>query len=147
MVTTISGTTITFTDGSTWGGANGTLTPDTNTSRTSQSFNIGHIILGNCIFRANTVGYSVGGQYLWALNNTDSFYFTGNPGAGATMVSGYPAANISIPADDSRLGSQSYYALGGPGGTLTGSWRARGMACAAGINQTNGFFVLLERVA
>lgn len=144
MATTISGTTVTFTDGSTWGGANGTLTPDTNTSRTSQSYNIGHIILANTIFNGNSSGFSTGGSYVFAMNKTNSMYYTGRyTYPYETAVS--PAVNISFPADDSRHGSQSYFALGS--GNLAGSWRARGMACGAGINQTNGYFVLLERVA
>ena len=144
MTTTISGTTVTFTDGSTWGGANGGLTPDGNTSRTSQSFNIGHIILANCIFSANATGFQYGGTNFWSLNVVNSWFniygfISTNP----------PGANITYAADDSRLGSQSYYALGnnGQNGVLAGSWRARGQACGAGINQTNGYFVLMERVA
>ena len=143
MTTTISGTTVTFTDGSTWGGANGTLTPDTNTDRISQSFNVGHIILANCIFNANNVGYESGGIMFWALNSANSYFHIY-----AGTVNLAPKANISIAADDSRHGSQSYFARGaGPSGDLAGTWRARGQACGAGINQTNGYFVLMERVA
>lgn len=144
MATTISGTTVTFTDGSTWGGANGTLTPDTNTSRTATSFNIGHIILANTIFNANSTGFSTGGSYVFAMNMTNAMYYTGRY-TYAFVQATSPAANTLLPANDSRHGSQSYFALGS--GNLAGSWRARGMACGAGINQTNGYFVLLERVA
>ena len=143
MATTISGTTVTFTDGSTWGGANGDLTPDSNTSRTSQSFNIGHIILANCIFAANTAGFEHGGYTFWALNSSNSYYhiYVGTVNLG-------PKANIVYAANESRHGSQSYFARGtGPSGDLTGTWKARGQACGAGINQTNGYFVLMERVA
>jgi hypothetical protein len=150
MATTISGTTVTFTDGSTWGGANGALTPDGNTSRTSQSYNIGHIILANTIFYANQQSFSVGGSLLWELNSTNRFYFVGNPYAGAAFTNRAPGVNTTLAADHPRHGSQSYFALGnytdGTGG-LAGSWRARGMACGAGINQALGFFVLMERVA
>ena len=143
MATSISSTTVTFTDGSTWGGANGTLTPAPNTGRTDTSFNIGHIILGNCIFNANTAGYEPGGYTFWALNSANSYYhiYAGPVNLG-------PKANISYAADDSRHGSQSYFARGGgPSGALDGTWKARGQACGAGINQTLGYFVLLERVA
>lgn len=143
MATTISGTTVTFTDGSTWGGANGTLTPDSNTSRTSLDFNIGHIILANCIFPANQLGFTSGGRTFWALNTNNQFY---------SIDYGYnnlpPAANTVNAADHPRHGSQSYFALSSSGtGRLTGTWKNRGQACGAGINQTNGYFVLLERVA
>jgi hypothetical protein len=141
MTTTISGTTVTFTDGSTWGGANGTLTPDSNTDRVSQSFNLGHIILANCIFSANNLGFESGGVIFWALNAANSYYHIY-----AGTVNNAPSANISFSANDSRHGSQSYFARGGTG-TLSGTWRARGQACGAGINQTNGYFVLMERVA
>lgn len=144
MATTISGSTVTFTDGSVWNGTVGSLTPDSNTSRTSQSYNIGHIILANTIFNANGSGYSSGGTWVFAMNKTNSMYYTGQytyPYEQAVS----PAVNVSLPADDPRHGSQSYFALGS--GNLAGSWRARGMACGAGINQTNGYFVLLERVA
>jgi len=144
MATSISGTTVTFTDGSTWGGATGSLTPDTNTSRTSQSYNIGHIILANTIFNANGSGFSTGGSFVFAMNMTNSMYYTGRY-TYANVQNVSPAVNVSLPADDSRHGSQSYFALGS--GNMAGSWRARGMACGAGINQTNGYFVLLERVA
>lgn len=144
MATTISGTTVTFTDGSTWGGANGALTPDGNTSRTSQSYNIGHIILANTIFNANQNGFTTGGSYVWALNMVNQAWYTGRftyPNYTALT----PAVNTAFSANDSRHGSQSYFALGN--GNLAGSWKARGMACGAGINQTNGYFVLMERVA
>jgi hypothetical protein len=146
MATTISGTTVTFTDGSTWGGANGTLTPDTNTSRTSQSYNIGHLILANTIFNANGSGYTSGSFWLYALNMTNQGYYSAGLGFPAGTYSQVPKVNTLLPADDSRHGSQSYFIIGGTG-DLAGSWRARGMACGAGINQINGFFVLLERVA
>jgi hypothetical protein len=145
MATTISGTTVTFTDGSTWGGANGALTPDGNTSRTSQDFNIGHIVLANCIFLGNQTGFVSGGRRFWALNTNNQYY---------SIDFGYantpPAVNTtaSFPVNDPRHGSQSYFALGSSGsGLLTGTWKNKGMACGAGINQTNGYFVLLERVA
>ena len=143
MVTTISGTTVTFTDGSTWGGANGTLTPDANTDRTATSFNIGHIVLSNCIFSGNTTGFMSGGTNSWALNASNQWYNGFLYGYG----SGSPVANSVFAANDSRHGSQSYFALGGPYGYLTGTWKNRGMAMGAGINQTNGYFVLQERVA
>ena len=144
MATTISGTTVTFTDGSTWGGANGTLTPDVNTSRTSQSYNIGHIILANTIFNANQNGFITGGSYVWALNMVNQAWYTGRF-APANYTALTPAVNTAFSANDARHGSQSYFALGN--GNLAGSWKARGMACGAGINQTNGYFVLMERVA
>jgi hypothetical protein len=143
MATTISGTTVTFTDGSTWGGANGGLTPDGNTSRTSQDYNIGHIVLANCIFNGNTSGFQSGGRNAWALNAANQYYNGFVYGYG----NGSPVVNIAFAANDSRHGSQSYFALGGPYGYLTGTWRNRGMAMGAGINQTNGYFVLVERVA
>jgi hypothetical protein len=144
MATTISGTTVTFTDGSTWGGANGGLSPDGNTDRTSQSYNIGHIILANTIFNANQLGFSTGGSYVWALNSVNQSWYTGRF-TYPFSVAMTPAVNTLYPANEPRHGSQSYFALGN--GNLSGSWRARGMACGAGINQTVGYFVLMERVA
>jgi hypothetical protein len=142
MATTISGTTVTFTDGSTWGGANGALTPDGNTSRTSLDHNIGHIILANCIFTANTLGFESGGLTFWALNMPNSYYHIY-----AGVINLAPNVNTAFAANDSRHGSQSYFARGYGGSTLSGTWKARGQACGAGINQTNGYFVLMERVA
>ena len=141
MTTTISGTTVTFTDGSTWGGANGTITPETlASSRQATSFNTGHIILANCIFSANNIGYESGGFSFWALNNTNFYH----------IYSGYinanPGVNTAYADNDSRLGSQSYYERGGTT-ALAGTWKNRGQACGAGINQTFGYFVLMERVA
>jgi hypothetical protein len=146
MATTISGTTVTFTDGSTWGGANGALTPDGNTSRTSQSFNIGHIILANTIFTTNQEagGFQTGGSSVFSMNITNAAYYTGRY-FGANVYGVSPGVNTVFNADHPRHGSQSYFALGP--GNMAGSWRARGMACGAGINQTNGYFVLMERVA
>lgn len=144
MATTISGTTVTFTDGSTWGGANGALTPDANTARTAQSFNIGHLILANMIFYANTVGFMSGGRFFYGLNGVNKYYIDFG------ISGGNPAVNINFPVTDSRHGSQSYFALGDGGtgvGVLSGTWKSRGQACGAGINQTNGYFVLMERVA
>jgi hypothetical protein len=143
MVTTISGTTVTFTDGSTWGGANGGVTPDGNTSRVSQDYNIGHLILSNCIFYSAS-GYQSGGNFFWPLNSNNNYYNTGGSNMG-----GSPAVNTQAAANDARHGSQSYFALGTNNGlgALTGTWKHRGMACGAGINQTNGYFVLQERVA
>lgn len=142
MATTISGSTVTFTDGSTWGGANGALTPDGNTSRVSQSYNIGHLILSNCIFYSRS-GYSAGGNHVWPLNGT--IYYV-NGGGGVSLP---PAVNTSLAANDTRHGSQSYFALGQNNGLdwLTGTWKNRGMAAGAGINQVVGYFVLQERVA
>ena len=152
MATSISGTTVTFTDGSTWGGANGSdpvwggLIVAPNTVRTDTSFNIGHVILANCIFNANVSGYEPGGYTFWALNSSNSYYhiFAG-------PVNFAPAVNttVNFAFNDPRHGSQSYFARGsGSGtGTLVGTWKARGQACGAGINQTNGYFVLMERVA
>lgn len=144
MATTISGTTVTFTDGSTWGGATGSVVPDTNTANNAQSFNVGHLILANCIFSANNLGFESGGLIFWALNMPNSYYHIY-----AGVVNLAPAANTTFAANDSRHGSQSYFARGaGSGtGTLSGTWKARGQACGAGINQTNGYFVLMERVA
>jgi hypothetical protein len=145
MVTTISGTTVTFTDGSTWGGATGSVVPDTNTARTSESYNIGHLILSNCVFTANSNGFGPGGRYFWAINANNQFYGIDN---GFTDVP--PAVNTTatFPVDHPRHGNQSYFALSSIGpGRLAGTWKNRGMACGAGINQTNGYFVLQERVA
>ena len=144
MATTISGTTVTFTDGSVWNGTVGSLTPAPNTNRVDTSFNIGHIILANCIFSANNLGFENGGYIFWALNAANSYYHIY-----AGPVNLAPAANTTFAADDARHGSQSYFARGnGSGtGTLVGTWKARGQACGAGINQTNGYFVLMERVA
>jgi hypothetical protein len=158
MTTTISGSAVTFTDGSVWGGANGSdpvwggLIVAPNTNRADTSFNIGHVILANCIFNANNGGFTTGGITFWALNSTNSYYHIY-----AGMINRGPAANVTtptspsyFPADHPAHGSQSYFALGDPGitnGGLVGTWKARGQACAAGINQTNGYFVLMERVA
>jgi len=146
MATTISGTTVTFTDGSTWGGANGALTPAPNTVRTDTSFNIGHLILANTIFNANTTGYEAGSFWLFALNMTNQGYYSAGLGFPAGTYPKVPKVNNLIAYNDARHGSQSYFIIGGTN-DLAGSWRARGMACGAGINQINGFFVLLERVA
>jgi hypothetical protein len=148
MAITFTGTTGTFSDGSTQTGSYpaGVTTPDTNTANNAQSFNIGHLILANCIFSANTVGYEPGGYMFWALNSANSYYHIY-----AGTVNLAPAANttVTFPVNESRHGSQSYFARGnGSGtGTLSGTWKARGQACGAGINQTNGYFVLMERVA
>jgi hypothetical protein len=143
MATTISGSTITFTDGSTWGGANGTLTPANNAVRTDTAFNIGHIILSNCIFSGNAAGFMSGGTNAWALNASNQWYNGFVYGYG----NGTPAANNVFAANDARHGSQSYFALSSGSNTLVGTWKNRGMAMGAGINQTNGYFVLQERVA
>jgi hypothetical protein len=120
--------------------------PDTNTDRSSQSYNVGHLILANTIFVPNSDGYSTGGIWVFAMNTTNSMYYTGRytyPFVQAVS----PAVNTQTPFayNHPTQGSQSYFAIGP--GNLAGSWRARGMACGAGINQTNGYFVLLERVA
>jgi hypothetical protein len=148
MVTTISGTTVTFTDGSTWGGANGALTPDGNTARNSQSYDIGHLILANTIFTPNNTGFQIGGDQIFALNMTNQGYYTGRYAPAGVYTIG-PSVNTSFAADHPRHGSQSYYALSGAygGNNVSGTWRTRGMACGTGINQTNGYFLLWERVA
>jgi len=146
MTTTITGSTITFTDGSTWGGSTGSVVPDTNTDRSSQSYNIGHLILANTIFTANADGFSTGGTSVFSMNITNAAYYTGRY-TYPNVYSVSPAVNTqaTFAYNHPTQGSQSYFALGP--GNLAGSWRARGMACGAGINQTNGYFVLLERVA
>ena len=144
MAITFTGTTGTFSDGSTQTGSYpaGVTTPDGNTSRTSQSFNIGHLILSNCIFSTRG-GYAPGGNNVWPLNGT-VYYANGGAASGLP-----PAVNTSLAANDTRHGSQSYFAIGQPNGSdwLTGTWKNRGMAAGAGINQVVGYFVLQERVA
>jgi len=143
MAITFTGTTGTFSDGSTQTGSypSGVITPDYNTARTAQSFNAGHLILANCIFYSNTAGYESGGITFWALNSNNSFLHIY-----AGTINTAPGVNTDVAFDDARLGSQSYYARGGTA-LLSGTWKARGQACGAGINQTFGYFVLMERVA
>ena len=145
MTTTISGTTVTFTDGSTWGGANGTLTPDTNTSRTSLSYNVGYLAFANTVFAAGA-GFYPAGVNNWGLNRDRfaSTYFDT-----ASMAASPVYVNIGN-AYNAYLGSQNFYiqtiALAA-GDRAAGTWRGRGHAMNTGIYQYLGNFVLLERVA
>jgi hypothetical protein len=144
MTTTIDGSNITFVDGSSWNGffpGNATFF-DTSSSNTTTNFSAGHIILANTIFVANGGGYTVGGFWAWPLNSANMYsYYVG---FGDNKV----FANVTAAANDSRLGSQSYYIFSnGYTGQLSGTWRGRGQATAAGVYQYYGYFTLLERVA
>jgi hypothetical protein len=142
MATTISGSNITFTDGSTWAGATPGVVPDTNSSNTATSYNVGYLAFGNTVFIAN-VGYSsyyLPGSIYCGLNNTT--VWKSNTGA-ITLVVG---VNNSYPATAQDFGSQCFYMAGGYP-AAAGTWRFRGQAVAKGINQDKGNFALAERVA
>lgn len=145
MTTTISGTTITFTDGSTWTGANGALIVDNNSATTATAYNVGYLAFANTVFAAGG-GFTAAGNFAWGLSrsNWTSPFFdaTGNPAA--VYVN-------TVNAVDAYLGSQSFYVAGssqgGGVGVVAGTWRARGQALNTGLYQYLGNFVLLERVA
>ena len=143
MTTTISGTTITFVDGSAWGGAAGGVTPDTNSSNTATSYNIGYLALANTIFVVGGGGFYTAGIMAWGLNRSNyssSLYdATGNP-------AGVFINTAAVPS--SYLGSQDFYMFAsGTYGVVAGTWRGRGQALNTGLYQYLGNFVLLERVA
>ena len=143
MATTISGSTITFTDGSTWAGATPSVAPDTNTSNTATSYNVGYLAFGNTIFIAN-LGYSsyyLPGSIYCGLNN--STLWKNNVGV-TTLVVG---VNTSYGGTVQDFGSQCFYMAGTSSSAAAGTWRFRGQAVSKGINQTNGNFALAERVA
>jgi hypothetical protein len=143
MTTTISGTTVTFTDGSTWAGANGTVTPDYNTSRTATAYNVGYLAFANTVFSAGG-GFTGSGTIAWGLSRSNwaspFFDASGNP-AGVYV-------NTTAAAGD-YLGSQNFYIANNQGGlgVTAGTWRGRGQALNTGLYQYLGNFVLLERVA
>jgi hypothetical protein len=139
MTTTIDGTNITFVDGSAWNGTTGGVSPDTNTSRTTQSVNVGYLGLMNTVFVANTGGFYGAGTFYWGLNRSYS---------GASNYGGYVYPNLNQPYNDARLGSQSFFAYNNFSyQAMSGTWRARGQATSRGIYQNYGNFVLVERVA
>jgi hypothetical protein len=145
MTTTITGTTVTFTDGSTWGGANGALTPDTNSSRTSLSYNVGYLAFANTVFSAGA-GFSTAGVNSWGLNRdrfTSVYYDT------AQFTSAQVFVNVGN-TYNAYLGSQNFYIMTvalAAGDRAAGTWRGRGHAMNTGLYQYLGNFVLLERVA
>jgi hypothetical protein len=144
MAITVDGANVYFSDGSTWDGhSSGGIVVDSNSSNTATNFSIGHLILANNIFVANGGGYNAGG--FWVLPLNGSIYYSYYVGFGSSGV----FANVTAAANDSRLGSQSYYLFTYSGGTgqLSGTWRGRGQATAAGVYQYYGYFVLMERVA
>jgi hypothetical protein len=143
MVTTISGSNITFTDGSTWAGATPGVVPDTNSSNTATSYNVGYLAFGNTVFVAN-LGYSsyyLPGNIYCGLNNTTVW----KSGIGATTL--VVGVNNSYPATAQDFGSQCFYMAGTVNASAAGTWRFRGQAVAKGINQDKGNFALAERVA
>ena len=142
MTTTISGTTITFVDGSAWGGAAGGVTPDTNSSNTATSYNVGYLAFANTVFSAGG-GFTGSGNVAWGLSRSNwsspLFDATNNPAGvyvNTTTVNAY-------------LGSQNFYLSSNQGGAgvTAGTWRGRGQALNTGLYQYLGNFVLLERVA
>lgn len=142
MATTISGSTITFVDGSTWAGAAGGVTPDYNTSRTATAYNVGYLAFANTIFTAGG-GFNAAGVFAWGLSrsNYSSTYYDAS-GAAAPVVN-------TVAAADAYLGSQNFYFINNQGGAgiCAGTWRGRGQAVNTGLYQYLGNFVLLERVA
>jgi len=143
MATSISGSTITFTDGSTWAGANGTVTPDNNSSRTATAYNIGYLAFANTVFSAGG-GFWSAGTFSWGLSRTNYASWLYDA-AGAPHV---PYVN-TVNSAESYLGSQNFYIQQNQGGAgaCAGTWRARGQAVNTGLYQYLGNFVLLERVA
>jgi len=150
MATTISGTTVTFTDGSTWGGATPSVPVDNNSSRQAVSYQVGYLAFGNTVFLANQGNYGtyyVPGNIYFGLNtssfwksNTGVVTSTGNNGIGVNYVYG---------ANTQDYGSQCFYMAGNVDATYAtaGTWKFRGQAVAKGINQDKGNFALAERVA
>jgi hypothetical protein len=142
MTTTITGSTITFTDGSTWAGANGTLTVDGNSATTATSYNVGYLAFANTVFTAGG-GFNGSGVLSWGLNRPNpSHAFADYNSAGTVAVNTTAASNA-------YLGSQSFYIGNNQGGAgfCAGTWRGRGHAMNTGLFQYLGNFVLLERVA
>ena len=143
MANSILGSTITFTDGSTWAGANGTVTPDYNTANTATSYNVGYLAFANTVFSAGG-GFWPSGTFSWGLSRTNyaSYLYDASGGPHVPYVNTTAAANA-------YLGSQSFYMQNNQAGAgvCAGTWRARGQAVNTGLYQYLGNFVLLERVA
>jgi hypothetical protein len=146
MTTTIDGTNITFVDGSTFTGANtaSQLVPDTNSSETATSFNVGYLALTNTIFYIGG-GFISAGRVTWGLNQ--GAYALDYAGVASATV---PQVNLVGNSSD-YLGHQNFYLFGssssGVSGLCAGTWKPRGHAMNTGIYQNFGNFVLLERVA
>jgi hypothetical protein len=144
MAITFTGTTGTFSDGSTQTGSypSGVITPDYNTSNTSQSYNVGYLAFANTVFLAGS-GYYNSGLFAWGLNRPN--YSSSLYDSSSANV---PFVNL-VNSASAYSGSQSFYLFTNQSGTggCAGTWRARGQALNTGLYQYYGNFVLLERVA
>lgn len=144
MTTTISGSTITFVDGSTWTGAAGGVTPDTNSSNTAVSYQLGYLAFANTVFSVNG-GFMAAGVVAWGLSRSN---YSHTAYDAATNPAGVYLNTLN--AVNSYLGSQNFYIsvnTAAAWGTAAGTWRGRGQAVNTGLYQYLGNFVLLERVA
>jgi len=143
MTTTIDGTNITFVDGSAFNGANtaSQLVPDTNSSETATTYNIGYLAFANTVFSAGG-GFIASGAWAFGLNKSlGAFSLSASSG---TM---YPYVN-STQAANAYTGSQNFYMFNAQGtGPCAGTWKYRGQALNTGLYQYYGNFLLLERVA
>lgn len=145
MTTTISGSAVTFSDGSTWAGGNGIVVPDQNTSRAATAYNIGYLAFANCIFFANSnygnYGFNAGslraGLNINYITRFDGYQYYG------------VSVNTAYAADLRDFGSQSFYVIlvNSQTGNCAGTWKYRGHGLSRGLNFNYGNFALVERVA
>jgi hypothetical protein len=163
MAVTISGSSVTFSDGSAqtnlYSGTS--ISVDTNTSYAATSYNIGHLMLLSTWGAPTTTNQFDGAISGYAILNSSSFNQLRPtfPGYSHVAVGPYISTDPTY-AQYAYIqpGSVSYNDAppGGPFGAiislpntvgLDGTWRSRGMACVKGFNQ--GFLqaILIERVA
>ena len=144
MTTTIDGTNITFVDGSAFNGANtaSQLVPDTNSSETATTYNVGYLAFANTVFSAGG-GFIASGAWAFGLNKS-----LGAFSASATSGTMPPVVNTTL-ANNAYTGSQNFYMFNNQGGAglAAGTWKYRGQALNTGLYQYYGNFLLLERVA
>ena len=148
MATTISGTTVTFFDGSSFNGTyagaeNQSLGPlATQTDATSEfnsAYNIGTLLFAVNIFYANNnpTGPSGSPLSMWALNST-----TTNYGNTVPVSANQFYAENSLP----YLNPKMVFANGGAGNALAGTWKGRGNAFNRGA-QFRLNITMIERIA
>lgn len=144
MATTISGSNITFTDGSTWAGATPSVPVDNNSSNTATSYQVGYLAFGNTVFLANQLNYGtyyIPG-YIYCGINTSNLWKSG-----VGVVSVTVGVNTTGAPGLQDYGSQCFYMAGTVSSAAAGTWKFRGQAVQKGINQDKGNFALAERVA
>jgi hypothetical protein len=145
MTTTISGTSVTFFDGSSFNGTyagaeNQSLGPlATQTDATSEfasAYNIGTLLFAVNFFYSGNSPTGPGGSPLsmWGLNQTATNYGQATP----VSASGYYSEDYLKP--------KMVFANGGVGNALAGTWKGRGNA----YNRGSQFFLnitMIERIA